>query len=174
MAGRSTSVNRAARTILHRIPTVTTSTSSGRTYRRRRGKEPACADTVSAAPTSPPGGVCRSKCDYLCEIYVRTAGTLYGRIGWASMEPYGTCHGPDGLQVRHRAAGPSGRRTDDADTHGWTSRPRAPGACSRSEPTAACPGHGLGSLESTHRWTEQHGLRHCTEWGRRTYPGWSR
>ena len=121
-----------------------------------------------------PRDLCRSKCDYLCEIYVRTAGTLYGRIGWASMEPYGTCHGPDGLQVRHRAAGPSGRRTDDADTHGWTSRPRAHGACSRSEPTAACPGFGLGSLESTHRWTEQHGLRHCTEWGRRTFPGWSR
>jgi hypothetical protein len=27
------------------------------TYRRRRGKGPACAGTVSAAPTSPPEGV---------------------------------------------------------------------------------------------------------------------
>ncbi len=43
-----------------------------------------------------------------------------------------------GLQVRcRRAAGPSGRRTGDADTHGRTWRPRAPAACSRShEPTA--------------------------------------
>jgi hypothetical protein len=85
----------------------------------------------------------------------------------------------DFLELRVKArctayAGPLRRRTDKADTHGWTSRPRAPGACSRSEPTAACPGTGLGSLESTHRWTEQHGPRHCTVWVRWTDPGWSR
>jgi hypothetical protein len=33
-----------------------------------------------------------------------------------------------GPTLPHRAAGPSGRRTDDADTHGWTWRPRAPQA----------------------------------------------
>ena len=34
-------------------------------------------------------------------------------------------------QLRHRAAGLSGRRTDDTDTYHWKSRPRAPVA---SEP----------------------------------------
>jgi hypothetical protein len=179
------------------------------------------------------------------------SGRSTGRIGWAATGPYGTCHGPVELEARHRAAEPSGRRTDDADTHGLTSRPRAminaprsgpaharavahrapgpsrpcppvpendlprlppalnasgcfaeagsrprpaaspsgarkqaparpdaraPGTCSRREPTvsAACPGTGLGSLESIHGWTEQRGLRHCTEWGRWTEPGWSR
>ena len=38
------------------------------------GKDPASAGIVSAAPTSPPGGVMRHKCDYLYEIYVRAAG----------------------------------------------------------------------------------------------------
>ena len=33
--------------------------------------------------------------------------------------------GSAGLQGRHRATGPPGQRTDDADTYGWTSRPRA-------------------------------------------------
>lgn len=33
---------------------------------------------------------------------------------------------------RHSAAGPSGQWTDGADTYQWTSRPRAPGARSRS------------------------------------------
>ena len=51
----------------------------------------------------------------------------------------------------------SSRRTDDADTYQWTSRPRASGACSRSEPTAVRPGIGLGRLESIHRWTGQPG-----------------
>ena len=37
----------------------TTRISSGRTYWRWRGKEPALADTVSAALISPPGGVLR-------------------------------------------------------------------------------------------------------------------
>ncbi len=32
----------------------------------------------------------RRKCDYLCEIYVRTAGTLYGTL-------YGPLYGPDRL-----------------------------------------------------------------------------
>ena len=44
------------------------------------------------------------------------------------------------------AVGPSGRWTDNADTYQWTSRPRAPGARSRSEPTAGRPGIGLGRL----------------------------
>jgi hypothetical protein len=33
--------------------------------------------------------------------------------------------GSAGLQGRHRTAGPPGQRTDEADTYGWTSRPRA-------------------------------------------------
>ncbi len=37
---------------------------------------------------------------------------------------------PDQLQ-RHRTAGPSDQRTEDADTYQWTSRPRAPGVYSR-------------------------------------------
>ena len=40
------------------------------------------------------------------------------------------CRTPDQLQ-RHRAAGPSDQRTDDADTYQWTSRTRAPGVYSR-------------------------------------------
>ena len=44
------------------------------------------------------------------------------------------------------AVGPSGWLTDNADTYQWTSRPRAPGARSRSEPTAVRPGIGLGRL----------------------------
>jgi hypothetical protein len=47
-------------------------------------------------------------------------GLLYGPD---QLDLYGACNGPDELQVRHRAAGPSGPRTDDAFTYGWTSGP---------------------------------------------------
>jgi hypothetical protein len=56
-------------------------------------------------------------------------------------------------------------------------------AAGSHEPTAACPGTGLGPLESTQRWTGQRGLRYpttratspdCTEWGRRADPFWNR
>jgi hypothetical protein len=50
------------------------------------------------------------------------------------------------------------------DGHGGPAPLDGPGACSWSEPTAACPGTGLGSLKSIHRWIEQHGMCHCTEW----------
>ncbi len=107
---------------------------------------------------------------------MRTSGTLCGpdRPGF-----YGAIRDVPrtGWAASLRAAGPSGRRADRADTHGWASGPRAagPGAqCSRSEPTAACPGIGLGSLEPAQRWTDQHWLRHCTGWGRRAGPGGSR
>ena len=42
----------------------------------------------------------------------------------------GPCRTPDQLQ-RHRAAGPSDNRTDDANTYHWTSRTHAPGVYSR-------------------------------------------
>jgi hypothetical protein len=47
-------------------------------------------------------------------------------------------------------------------------------AAGNREPTAARQGTGLGSLESIHRWTEQHGLRHCTGWGKWIDTGWGR
>ncbi len=34
------------------------------------------------------------------------------------VEPVGTCYGLDGLQVRHRDAGPSGLLSDDTGTYG--------------------------------------------------------
>ena len=73
---------------------ATTRPSSVRTYSRRRGEEPACADTVSAAPTSPPGGV--------IGCYFHPA---YGMGGRASR---------DALQV-----GPDGYKCDIAPLDLW-------------------------------------------------------
>ena len=88
-------------------------TSPGRTCRRRRGvcDASAIAD-LGAAPTSPPGGVCEHGFHPFPDL-----GRLASLdILWA---------GSAGLQGRHRATGPPGQRTDEADTYGWTSRPRA-------------------------------------------------
>ena len=74
----------------------------------------------------------------------------YGRRGWYTV-------GLGSVLCAGSTAGPSSRRTDDVDTYQWTSRPRASGAYSRSEPTAVRPGIGLGRLESIHRWTGQPG-----------------
>ena len=74
----------------------------------------------------------------------------YGRRGWYTV-------GLRSVLCAGSTAGPSSRRTDDVDTYQWTSRPRASGAYSRSEPTAVRPGIGLGRLESIHRWTGQPG-----------------
>ncbi len=128
-------------------------TTSGRTFRRRRGirDAPAIAD-LGAAPTSPPGGVCEHGFHPFPDL---------GRL--ASLDVLRA--GSAGLQGRHRATGQQGQRTDDAGTYGWTSRPRAlepaVGVISRL-PHGTCPGTGPGLLESTHRWTEQHGLRYLT------------
>ena len=62
-----------------------------------------------------------------CFHYCRTRDYLW-EISGASTGPYGTRRGPDGLPVRHWAAG---RRADDVQTYGLTFRHRAPGACSR-------------------------------------------
>ena len=74
----------------------------------------------------------------------------YGRRGWWSLYTVGPRAalraGPWAVLRAGPTAGPAGRRTDDADTYQWTSRPRAPGACSWSEPTAVRPGIGLGRL----------------------------
>ena len=63
----------------------------------------------------------------------------YGRRGWYTV-------GLRSVLCAGSTAGPSSRRTDDVDTYQWTSRPRASGAYSRSEPTAVRPGIGLGRL----------------------------
>ena len=88
-------------------------TTPGRACRRRRGVRdaPAIAD-LGAAPTSPPGGVCEHGFHPFPDL---------GRL--ASLDALRA--GSAGLQGRHRATGPPGQRTDDADTYGWTSRPRA-------------------------------------------------
>ena len=85
----------------------------------------------------------------------------YGRRGWYTVGLRAALRaGPWAVLRAGSTAGPSGRRTDDADTYQWTSRPRASGAYSRSEPTAVRPGIRLGRLESTHRWTGQPGPRY--------------
>jgi hypothetical protein len=108
--------------------------------------------------------VLRRTCDHLCERDVLAAGTLYGpdRLGFC---------GPDGLHVRHGAAGPSGRRTEDADdTHGWTRSPRAPGACSRPGPrvTSLPPTGdrtGTAGVYTPLDRTRRAALSDCTGWG---------
>ena len=120
------------------------------------GRVAACADTVSAAPTSPPGGVLSHV--YRLPLRVPWTGqpghtTGLERLGFygdtlaalragprAALRagPRAARHaGPQAAQLsdqpqRHRAAGPSGQWTDGADTYQWTSRPRAPGARSWS------------------------------------------
>jgi hypothetical protein len=59
---------------------ATTTTSSGRTYRRRRGKGPARTGTLQAAPTSPPGGVIEP---HATMEHAGQSVSTTGRIGWA-------------------------------------------------------------------------------------------
>ena len=120
------------------------------------GRVAACADTVSAAPTSPPGGVLSHV--YRLPLRVPWTGQPGHTTGLERLGFYGDTlaalragpraalragpraarrAGPQAAQLsdqpqRHRAAGPSGQWTDGADTYQWTSRPRAPGARSRS------------------------------------------
>jgi hypothetical protein len=120
------------------------------------GRVAACADTVSAAPTSPPGGVLSHV--YRLPLRVPWTGQPGHTTGLERLGFYGDTlaalragpraalragpraarrAGPQAAQLsdqpqRHRAAGPSGQWTDGADTYQWTSRPRAPGARSWS------------------------------------------
>ncbi len=128
------------------------------------GRVAACADTVSAAPTSPPGGVLSHV--YRLPLRVPWTGQPGHTTGLERLGFYGDTlaalragpraalragpraairaglraalrAGPRAAQLsdqpqRHCAAGPSGQWTDGADTYQWTSRPRAPGARSRS------------------------------------------
>jgi len=120
------------------------------------GRVAACADTVSAAPTSPPGGVLSHV--YRLPLRVPWTGQPGHTTGLERLGFYGDTlaalragpraalragpraarrAGPQAAQLsdqpqRHRAAGPSGQWTDGADTCQWTSRPRAPGARSWS------------------------------------------
>ena len=84
MSGRFSSVNQAVMQIPNRIPAATTCSTSyneqlqqillqGGPTGAGGGKDPSSAGIVSAALTSPPGGVMRHKCDCLYEIYVRAA-----------------------------------------------------------------------------------------------------
>ena len=121
------------------------------------GRVAACADTVSAAPTSPPGGVLSHV--YRLPLRVPWTGQPGHTTGLERLGFYGDTlaalragpraalragpraarrAGPQAAQLsdqpqRHRAAGPSGQWTDGADIYQWTSRPRAPGARSRSQ-----------------------------------------
>jgi len=71
----------------------------------------------------------------------------YGRRGWYTVGIRAALRdGPWAVLRARSTAGPSGRWADDADTYQWTSRPRAPGAYGRSEPTVVRPGIGLGRL----------------------------
>ena len=112
------------------------------------GRVAACAGTVSAAPTSPPGGVLSQV--YRLPLRVPWTGQPGHTTGLERLGFYGDTlaalragpraalrAGPQAAQLsdqpqRHRAAGPSGQWTDGADTYQWTSRPRAPGARSWS------------------------------------------
>ena len=87
----------------------------------------------------------------------RRAMLRVGPPGRATRRAAGPHHAPDQLQ-RHRAAGPSDQRTDDANTYQWTS---TAGFMYRTLGVLGLrSGVGLGLLESTtHRWTGQLGPR---------------
>jgi hypothetical protein len=89
----------------------------GPTRARAGGVEPACADTVSAVPTSPPGGVIGSHIHPAFGMGCRASRDMLRskcKLAYLHRSKYGQ----DGLQVRHRDARPSGRRRDDAGTCG--------------------------------------------------------